>query len=333
MKKIDYNLISSSLGMRFKSGMLNWLQQAPNEVSNHILKSILNIPYYQSSGNLIVDKYYTIKDYKSGDDFTIVGASSNANGISFKATSITPTWTNGSVLTIDEVYIIYGIRNTGSGSNYIISEGAVFFQNEIFYVPSTSFNASGTAILNIVSTNLLDSRHDPVSFSDGSLLNVHLDRTIEITDGLSGSGLVDFSDCVRATVSDVTDPQGTIKMFAGPLAGNFYSGLGINKWIGWALCDGNNGTPNLKGRFIVGWDPGDVDYNVLGKIGGSKHMPAHSHTLGPIYGTGSGSGDHQQLDYDGDSGPAYLTSTDSAGTGPSDENRPPYYTLAYVIKL
>ena len=29
----------------------------------------------------------------------------------------------------------------------------------------------------------------------------------------------------------------------------------------WALCDGNNGTPNLTGRFLQGW--GSDGYNIL----------------------------------------------------------------------
>jgi hypothetical protein len=51
-----------------------------------------------NSGTLIVGNTYTIVDYL-GDNFTNVGASSNANGITFVATGTTPTtWTNGSVL-------------------------------------------------------------------------------------------------------------------------------------------------------------------------------------------------------------------------------------------
>jgi hypothetical protein len=30
------------------------------------------------------------------------------------------------------------------------------------------------------------------------------------------------------------------------------TGLGIGEMLGYALCNGNNGTPNLSGRFIVG---------------------------------------------------------------------------------
>jgi len=48
-------------------------------------------------------------------------------------------------------------------------------------------------------------------------------------------------------------PKNAIIMWNGNITGsNFNSGLGINEMTGWAICDGNNGTPDLTGRFIVG---------------------------------------------------------------------------------
>lgn len=53
----------------------------------------------QTSGSLVVGKTYKIETFESGDDFTNVGASSNATGVVFKATGTTPTtWTNSSSL-------------------------------------------------------------------------------------------------------------------------------------------------------------------------------------------------------------------------------------------
>jgi microcystin-dependent protein len=53
---------------------------------------------------------------------------------------------------------------------------------------------------------------------------------------------------------------------------------------GWLLCDGQNGTPDLRGRFVVGWHPEDQDYSAVGVTGGAAqvvlaemHMPAHQH--------------------------------------------------------
>ena len=53
----------------------------------------------QTSGTLTRGKRYRIQDYVAGDDFTNIGASSNASGVEFVTTGTTPTtWTNGSNL-------------------------------------------------------------------------------------------------------------------------------------------------------------------------------------------------------------------------------------------
>jgi hypothetical protein len=58
------------------------------------------------------------------------------------------------------------------------------------------------------------------------------------------------------------DAIGTVKMYyssnytAGAAAIGDFDGNGLGKigtdWEGWALCDGRNGTPDLRGRFPVG---------------------------------------------------------------------------------
>ena len=55
---------------------------------------------------------------------------------------------------------------------------------------------------------------------------------------------------------------------------------------GWALCNGANGTPNLSGKFIVGYDPGYADYNTVRKQGGAHtinltthELPEHNHAI------------------------------------------------------
>ena len=62
-------------------------------------------PIAVTSGTLVVGRLYTITDYNLGDDFTNVGASSNATGVQFTAIGTTPTiWTNGSTLESQAVY-------------------------------------------------------------------------------------------------------------------------------------------------------------------------------------------------------------------------------------
>jgi microcystin-dependent protein len=63
------------------------------------------------------------------------------------------------------------------------------------------------------------------------------------------------------------------------------NGKGFNEMAGWYLCDGRNGTPNLKGKFLVGRDqftPGS--YANVGMTGGQDYvqlsgeeLPVHSH--------------------------------------------------------
>ena len=117
--------------------------------------------------------------------------------------------------------------------------------------------------------------------SDGTWQDVSSGATS--IDGLSdtnintsnlGSGQVlqhDGSKWVNATAGGV--PAGTIVMFNSATAPS-----------GWALCDGNNSTPDLRDKFIVG---AGNSYN-QGSTGGSKDavVISHSHGTGNL-GTGS----------------------------------------------
>lgn len=72
-------------------------------------------------------------------------------------------------------------------------------------------------------------------------------------------------------------PYGMIMMWYGAIA---------NIPLGWALCDGSNGTPNLVDRFVIGASAdssGVARTNVTGALtlsGGSKDatLPTHNHT-------------------------------------------------------
>lgn len=120
---------------------------------------------------------------------------------------------------------------------------------------------------------------------------------------------------------------------------------------GWALCDGSTVnsilTPDLAGRFIVGFDAGDSDYDTVTPIaapdtGGAKthtldltEIPAHDHGGA----TSSELADGAGISVAGGSGPipipdlsgGHTHTITSAGGGAAHENRPPYYTLAYIM--
>jgi len=71
----------------------------------------------QTSGTVTTGKYYTIGLFVAGDDFTNIGASSNASGVTFLASGTTPTtWTNSSVVA-EAYYQIGDVAGGAHGTN------------------------------------------------------------------------------------------------------------------------------------------------------------------------------------------------------------------------
>jgi len=129
---------------------------------------------------------------------------------------------------------------------------------------------------------------------------------------------------------------------------------------GWNLCDGTNGSPDLRDRFIVG---AGTSYSV-GQTGGSADaiVVSHTHTATSVitdpghvhpYAIGNGY-------YNTETDPSIATNTyssrqnpsvptantnsattgitvattnQSTGTSGTGQNLPPYYALAYIFKL
>jgi|LauGreDrversion4_2_1035121.scaffolds.fasta_scaffold01633_14 hypothetical protein len=107
--------------------------------------------------------------------------------------------------------------------------------------------------------------------------------------------------------------------------------------IGWVLCDGNNGTPNLTNRFIISTGS---DYK-LGNIGGSatevidnSKMPSHSHN-GHSHDCASIVMAPQEQDHFAYCKQEVQTGANGGnadGTTASHNNMPPYYKLFYIMK-
>ena len=134
---------------------------------------------------------------------------------------------------------------------------------------------------------------------------------------------------------------------------------------GWALCDGNNGTPNLVAKFIIGaagsgsYQPGYTGGEAT-KTLGTANLPSHTHTSGTLTtsnNTHNHTWDRQDVSIDagyrpwpannndcsrttantGDNTHSHTISGntgDQGGTmGQSFSILPPYYALCYIMKL
>lgn len=167
-------------------------------------------------------------------------------------------------------------------------------------------------------------------------------------------------------------PTGFIAMWTGTVAPN-----------GWVLCDGSNGTPDLRGRFVLGQGQGTgLTNRILNSVGGTEthlltalEIPTHTHT-----GTTTSDGTHTHTindpghthsqttindDYNnsGANPPGFSAdsagsvtwnninssttgisinsngahqhtfTTDSTGGGTAHNNMPPFYVLAYIMKI
>jgi len=93
---------------------------------------------------------------------------------------------------------------------------------------------------------------------------------------------------------------------------------------GWALCDGNNGTPDLRNKFI----PGAGEIYAPGDAGGAD---VHTHQF---TGNGHNHGIPVGMNIAGGSGFANSTSvSNSTGTTDNGSSLPPFYALAYIMAL
>jgi microcystin-dependent protein len=187
---------------------------------------------------------------------------------------------------------------------------------------------------------------DTGTWSSGDVTLTKLTTTGTVSAGLlEGNGVI---------------PIGGIIMWSGTLTDGTIPGSNTN----WRLCNGSSygsvQTPNLSGQFIVGFSASDTDYQAIGAgtdsegtaIGQknvtltSNEIPAHTHSTfgmsnqlqyfgheysenGDILRTGADTYNTEgltQIDVSG-----YTTGT--TGSGNSHNNLPPYYILAYIMRI
>jgi hypothetical protein len=161
----------------------------------------------------------------------------------------------------------------------------------------------------------------------------------------TGAALVPYSEggtTYSASVTQVVSlassiPSGGIILWSG--AANAIP-------FGWILCDGNNSTPNLVDKFVLG---AGTTTPAKGTTGGSKDAivvshthavtdPGHAHNY-QFKGGNAASGVDQWNGYPGRLGTNIATGSSttgitisSQGSSGTNANMPPYYALCYIMK-
>ena len=103
-----------------------------------------------------------------------------------------------------------------------------------------------------------------------------------------------------------------------------WSGAILDIPDGWLLCDGNNGTPDLRDKFIVG---AGLTFAVGNEGGSINHThtltcDGHLHDLTP--GSSVGGGPNWAK---------YTNKSFPTGTANAADTKPPYFSLAFIKKI
>lgn len=190
----------------------------------------------------------------------------------------------------------------------------------------------------------------PVEYNTAihSIQQSNVETLLRLLQGFPNFDIKAYIDDKLGSMGGSSIPRGLIAMWNGTQVPN-----------GWALCNGqivdDLQTPDLSGKFIVGWQSGKEDYNLIGNTGGqekvtlaTQEIPSHVHSFADAYyieahsdlvganGTqwiGSNLSGSNKTDRDNSYVCLWDHDTRAAGGGQSHENRPPYYVLAYIIKL
>ena len=167
------------------------------------------------------------------------------------------------------------------------------------------------------------------------VLKTSVGTTIGTYDNLYG--IIGVQTAVGTTI-----PTGMISLWYGSIG---------SVPTGWYLCDGTNGTPDLRDRFIVG---AGSTYSVAATGGSADAIvvshnhtatsvvtdPGHTHTSNAnannaqnLSGGPSTTLSRQYATIDAAfTGITVATTNTSAGVSGTNANLPPYYALAYVMK-
>jgi len=314
--------------------------------------TVKDVKAYNINGGVFTNNEWVVRDLNTITDPQSVGiTSTNLGVITVPAGTYSLKWrtpgydcndhTSRLVYTTDSNF---GVGNTSfitGETSYSDTEFRVFTYST-GVIPSITFSA----------TNYIKIEQ----FSDeGNSTTQGLGRCSGIDGSETGAGGSPI-DSVYTTL-EIEDLATAVKEVGGsgivPVGGIImYSGTQteLDALINWKLCDGNNGTPNLKDKFVIGADQYSSGWktNVTGSLtpdGGSKNavLASHTHTYSrrpqetnKTY----GDSDHSRPSDSEQNATTTSVGIDNTGSVVTDgsvsvtnANLPPYFALAYIMRI
>ena len=323
------------------------------------------------TGNVVALNYSTAGNVSATGNVTATG---NATAANFIGAGLTLTSINASNISAGTISNARTTAASANGASTIVARDAdgSFTANA---VTTTSISGNGVALTAINASNVTSGTvaSARVSGSYTGITGVGTltagtwnANTIAVANGgtgvttSTGSGSVVLSTSptftgtpLAPTASISTDntqiattafvrdiiPAGVILLWSGSIA---------SVPSGWLLCDGTNGTPDLRDRFVVG---AGSTYAV-GATGGSANAtlvshthtatstvsdPGHTHQIpnndGAVFGSSANSNRGFSASTSSSfTGITVATSISTEGSSGTNANLPPYYALAYIMK-
>jgi len=258
--------------------------------------------------------------YQSATDTTTFLAEPNANNkiLSYNNSTNAPTWIDKSSAGVDNyvnsvsfssgtltlgrtgslanLTALINLSNIGSNTFVNLSDTPANYNSAAGKV--VKVNSSGNA-LEFVDSSTAGKTYTLTAVNSGSNVKLRLKDSNNINDDVlitAGSNItIDPVAAGGFTIAAASAPSpfvtGMIMMFSGSSAPS-----------GWALCNGSNGTPDLRNRFVIGTG-GSYSLNATGGSANSavishthpmshSHGMSHTHGRGTLAGTTSNPGNH-----------------------------------------
>ncbi len=219
------------------------------------------------------------------------------------------------------------VINTSIGMQISILQGNMMGSAVYIERHFQTTNANGLVTLEIGGGTVVSGNFSAIPWAKGPYF---IKSETDLNGGVNYtvSGTSELLSVPYALFCPGTVPAGSIIMYSGTFEFDF-TGLGTGNLAGWALCNGNNGTPDIRERFVMGTDSSSAISGIGGKNTlnlTTAQLPPHEHFVGLEHGghdhtaTMSGEGSHQhsvtqggiQLKW-GDNGGVSNNYTESAG--------------------